>query len=264
MIKLIVSDVDGTIVPVGSPDLPARVPGLLRALNEKGILTVLASGRPYPNLLALFPGWEKSNPLIASNGSCILCNDRIVCAVPVCHGTELRKILDIIKDLKCEWAADRPADSVIETASDEMLRVLKGFGTTVSKVEDITACSEPVLKLSVFCPEGAEYILARPEFDEIKSRYHAVSTCDIFIDITAKSADKGTALKTIQERWKIRPEETIVLGDAMNDLGMMKAAARSYAVRTAPEPVLAAATGTMAPPEEYGIVDVLSSLCQTL
>lgn len=47
MIKLIVSDVDGTLVPDGSPDLDPEVFDIILKLREKGMQFVVASGRPW-------------------------------------------------------------------------------------------------------------------------------------------------------------------------------------------------------------------------
>lgn len=48
MIKLIVSDVDGTLVPDGSPDLDPEVFDIILKLREKGMQFVVASGRRGP------------------------------------------------------------------------------------------------------------------------------------------------------------------------------------------------------------------------
>ena len=50
MIKLIVSDVDGTLVPDGSPDLDPEVFDIILKLREKGMQFVVASGRPWAKM----------------------------------------------------------------------------------------------------------------------------------------------------------------------------------------------------------------------
>ena len=51
MIKLIVSDVDGTLVPDGSPDLDPEVFDIILKLREKGMQFVFASGLPWACVL---------------------------------------------------------------------------------------------------------------------------------------------------------------------------------------------------------------------
>lgn len=62
MIKLIASDVDGTLLRGGEDTpLPTALPELILRLKEKGIFFVAASGRQYPNLRRVFgPVQERS------------------------------------------------------------------------------------------------------------------------------------------------------------------------------------------------------------
>ena len=50
MIKLIVSDVDGTLVQDGSPSVNPQVFDTILKLREKGIQFVIASGRPWASV----------------------------------------------------------------------------------------------------------------------------------------------------------------------------------------------------------------------
>ena len=59
MIKLIVSDVDGTLVPDGSPDLDPEVFDIILKLREKGMQFVVASGRPWASVESAFEPVKK-------------------------------------------------------------------------------------------------------------------------------------------------------------------------------------------------------------
>ena len=50
MIKLIVSDVDGTLVPDGSSKINPEVFDTILKLREKGIQFAIASGRPWASV----------------------------------------------------------------------------------------------------------------------------------------------------------------------------------------------------------------------
>ena len=68
MIKLIASDVDGTLIQDGSQKLQERLFPLIRKLNDMGILFVAASGRQYPNLYRLFGPVQDDIAYICENG----------------------------------------------------------------------------------------------------------------------------------------------------------------------------------------------------
>lgn len=54
MIKMVASDLDGTLLQNGAQALKPPVFELIRDLREKGILFVAASGRQYPNMRRMF------------------------------------------------------------------------------------------------------------------------------------------------------------------------------------------------------------------
>ena len=53
------------------------------------------------------------------------------------------------------------------------------------------------------------------------------------MDCMAFGVNKGSAVRTIQECLDIRPEETMVFGDQLNDLEMLDQAYYSFAVANA-------------------------------
>ena len=56
MIKLIASDLDGTLLQNDAQELTPRAVELIRSLTQKGIRFVAASGRQYDNERRLLPG----------------------------------------------------------------------------------------------------------------------------------------------------------------------------------------------------------------
>ena len=55
MIRMIVTDIDGTLLPEAMPVPPAEVTRVIGRLLDLGVRVVLASGRPYSSLRNLFP-----------------------------------------------------------------------------------------------------------------------------------------------------------------------------------------------------------------
>ncbi|WP_419706518.1 HAD family hydrolase [Promicromonospora sp. NFX87] len=81
-----------------------------------------------------------------------------------------------------------------------------------------------------------------------------------WLDLTAPGTSKAAALEAIRTRLGVPAEQTVAVGDGINDLEMLAWAARSVAMGHAPAVVQAAAdevTGTI---EESGAVAVLHSL----
>ena len=69
MIKLIASDLDGTLLLNKAQTLPDDLFPLIRELNELGIRFVAASGRQYPNMKRLFAPVASDISFICENGA---------------------------------------------------------------------------------------------------------------------------------------------------------------------------------------------------
>jgi hydroxymethylpyrimidine pyrophosphatase-like HAD family hydrolase len=70
--------------------------------------------------------------------------------------------------------------------------------------------------------------------------------------VRAAGGTKGTALRWIAEREHVALEDTVCVGDWVNDVSMFELAGRSFAMGQAPEDVKAAATDVLAETVEEG------------
>ena len=73
VVRLIVSDVDGTLVSDGSADINTEIYDVILKLKEKGIFFAVASGRQYASVKKLFRPIEDQIIIIAENGAYIVC-----------------------------------------------------------------------------------------------------------------------------------------------------------------------------------------------
>lgn len=71
MIKLIVSDIDGTLVPEGNTDLNPEYLEVIKKLTEKGIVFAAASGRHASSINAVFQPVSERIYYVSDNGACI-------------------------------------------------------------------------------------------------------------------------------------------------------------------------------------------------
>ena len=71
MIKLIVSDIDGTLVPEGNTDLNPEYLEVIKKLTEKGIVFAAASGRHTSSIHAVFQPVSERIYYVSDNGACI-------------------------------------------------------------------------------------------------------------------------------------------------------------------------------------------------
>ena len=95
MIKLVVTDVDGTLVEDGSPNIDPELFETILKLREKGIQFAVASGRPWASVERTFDPVKKKVFYIANNGSYIGCYGRSLYVYPIDRQIMKRLILAV-------------------------------------------------------------------------------------------------------------------------------------------------------------------------
>lgn len=78
MIKLIASDLDGTLLYGRENSVSEEMFELIREMKRQGILFAAASGRQYANLKKLFAPVWKDMAFICENGAVVFYEDRLI------------------------------------------------------------------------------------------------------------------------------------------------------------------------------------------
>ena len=99
MIKLVASDLDGTLLMKGAQSLPEDIFPLIRQLKDLGILFIAASGRQYANIRRLFAPLGFDIPYIAENGSMCVYKEEIL-ATGLTPSKTIRHILDALMEYR--------------------------------------------------------------------------------------------------------------------------------------------------------------------
>lgn len=231
MIKLIVADMDGTLLN-DEHQLHPDFWEIEKNLSEKNILFAVASGRQYYNLESNFKKISDRMIFFAENGTHV-----------VHEGKELyvnemdleaardfikigRKLEDVNPVLCCKGSA------YVESNDERFLTEIKKYYTRLEYVEDLTKVEDTVLKVTLCDWRGVEEN-SHLAYKKFENDFKVAVAAKIFLDITSKTANKGNAIKGVQEKLNISPEETMVFGDYLNDLEMMQNATHSYAMKNA-------------------------------
>lgn len=259
MIKLIASDLDGTLLKNGVQELSPDIFHIIRELKKKGIYFVAASGRQYYNLRLLFEPVKDDILYIAENGSLCICNDKTISKGFIERDLGIR-IFHTAREydgchclLSCESACY--TDSKDPKFIHHIRNVLRNDLRVVDNLEDI---AEPFLKVAVCDFEGTKNI--EPYFQKKFSQEIKITTSGlIWIDFIAPNGDKGTALSNLASYLGIHAEECMAFGDRYNDLEMLQFAGRSYAMEDA-APGLAEYTTDITDSVEDVLTDFLKKL----
>ncbi len=230
MIRLVASDLDGTILKNGAQELPAGFCDTVKKLKEHGIQFAAASGRQYYNLRLLFEPIQEDIHYIAENGSLCVCGGQVISKGLI--ERELgERIFQAVRRrggchclLSCESACY--TDSKDPAFIRHIQEVVRYDMKTVDRLEEVT---EPFLKIAVCDFTGSEQI--ETYFQKMfESEIKVVTSGMIWIDFIAPNANKGTALRNLAGKLGISREECMAFGDQYNDVEMLEFAGRSYAM----------------------------------
>ena len=234
--KLIFLDIDGTLTEPGKNVPPPSAVEAVQRARENGHKVVLCSGRNYG---MLFPVMQYGfDGLVASAGGYIEYNGQVVYDCPMTPEQQSR-VLDIFRESGIfrtiggrnhsytdEGFEEFLAENIQSKANSELLRwriqIENELGIRPMSEYD----GEPVYGMA-FMSRGAERLkkpmqMLQEEFDFCIQDEDA---CGIVNgELSGKDFDKGKAVERLCEFLGISTEDTIAVGDSMNDLEMLQSA----------------------------------------
>lgn len=259
MIKLIVTDVDGTLLN-DNHEIHPDFWEIEEQLTNSGILFSIASGRQFYNLESKFEKIKHRTMFFAENGTYVSHKGKELYVNPIEKSAALEFIEQGRKLENTHLVLCGKESAYIETKDEGFKEEINKFYERLKVVEDLTKVEDTYLKVTLCNFEGVEENTF-PHFVNYTDRYKVAIAAKVFIDITALNANKGNAIKGIQEELNISPEETLVFGDYLNDLEMMKVAKHSYAMKNAhPEIIEASNFVTSHDNNDNGVLRTIESL----
>ena len=240
-IKLIASDLDGTLLPYGTTEPGPEVCGLINQLNEQGIRFAPASGRQLDNLRLLFEPVKDQIAYVCQNGAAAVADGKCLCFFPMEEELGREIVAEVKRFPELNVFVSRFDCSYVEKGRDDFYRHVRDVVRLKTEMtEDMNTVIPGCSKISIFKESGTEDRLPYWQ-NRFADRCTVVSGGPQWIDIMPKGVNKQTSMKVLLEYLGIRPEETMVFGDNLNDLEMLEAAGIGAAVETAVPEILACA-----------------------
>lgn len=230
MIKLVASDIDGTLLPEGKKILNPEIYDIISELKKHDIHFVVASGRQLESQELLFAPVAKDISYISENGAiCQLYGKRYVIS-EFDREFAMQIIEELDKRPECKAAISTPSTQYIKSGDEDfynhMTTHLKYHITKIDNLKDI---DEPIVKIAFLDTVNNE--ASYKHFTELfGEKYKIVNAGNMWIDFVPFDSNKGTALKFMLEQLNLTPEEAICFGDQQNDIEMLEYAGTSYAM----------------------------------
>lgn len=275
-IKLIASDVDGTLIN-SSHQATEFTKEIVHKLKEKGIDFVIATGRAYEGALQVAQQLD-----IVSEGYGLICLNGLRTyhmpsedykQMPTMSYEDCQKMealgqkyhmgilycFDDIIYFQMEEIAY--LDYTIGMQSDKM-----HFFSDASKTEHIKGLTDldhlfeagqPILKIVYVQSEDFMNLIHPRLKNDLDERYDALLVGTGWSEIMPKSVTKGEALLAYAKEKGIKPEEIMAFGDAENDISMISSVGHGVAMANAMDTLKSVAKGHAKSNDENGVANYI-------
>lgn len=256
MIKLIASDLDGTLLD-DNGKIPNEFEDVLKEIIQRNIKFIAASGRPYYTLKEDFGKLAKHITFVADNGAVIVENDEII-HCDIIEKELVQKIISKYRTLKnIHIILCGKECAYIEDTDPRFLEEVDKFYYKKEIVNNIEDIENDIVKIT-FCDFNNVRQLSEKHFaKEFSDELQVVVSGKIWLDIMDNKTNKGLGLKKIQDKFAITNGETMVFGDYYNDLPMFEKAFFTYAMDNAPEEIKSKAKYIIESNSNYGVINTL-------
>lgn len=236
VIRLIASDIDGTLLQNGKRELNPELFDQIERLWQHGILFCAASGRQYLNLKQLFAPVADKVAFIAENGALVMKQETQIAVQPMPRKESLLLIEEILSHKGCEVQVSGKEQVYISPRNKTFVEHIRGFVKNKTVLcEDFSNIKEPFLKVSLMMMDGVD-----DETLEFFSRkwggiFNVALSGSCWVDFTV--ANKADGLTALCETLGISLSETAAFGDNYNDMEMLHLAKYSWAMTKADDAV---------------------------
>ncbi|MCL2865168.1 MAG: Cof-type HAD-IIB family hydrolase [Lachnospiraceae bacterium] len=264
MIKLVASDLDGTLLKEHTNALSANTISLIWRLLEHNIHFVVASGRQLFNEYRLFEMFGDKISYIAENGSICIHKGKILSRILINPDLASRIIKEMKRRDDFELMISFDHGCYVEGKNPDFIRLMeKGLCNKVYIVDDLSKIKGNIMKLAtLYCGDNKkEKDSYHQHLNQLFQDELDIVTSGSWIDFITPGGNKGASLKKLIEAMHIKTEECMAFGDQCNDIEMLKLVGTDYAM-SAGHPAVISLAGNIADSVDEVLEDLLNTYTQ--
>ena len=259
-IKLVVSDMDGTLLN-SKGNVSSQFFSLFKKLQEKNIHFCAASGRQHNSIVSKLNTIKNQIYVIAENGGVVKKGETTLLS----QFLDAQKVQEIIPILRTIAGANMVLccdnSAYIESKDERFINLFQEYYHSFQQVEDVMEIAKtiPVFKIAVYHFDSSEKFIF-PVVQDFKNDVLLKISGQHWLDISDEKANKGNALKAVQNLLNVTKEQTLVFGDYHNDIEMMQESNFSFAMKNAHEDIKKIAKYSTESNNNFGVEMVLEKL----
>lgn len=256
MIKLIASDMDGTLLN-DNHEIDKETAEAIKKAEESGIIFVISTGREYENVKYILDKKDIKCQCILSNGAEYRDENGNILDVININENSAKEIIQIFKDnnISARMFTDKGifTTSTREKALEEITfrtltfnkNLTKEEAKKIAEKENFFTCLKYVEDVEKFFEDGIEirkFVAFHEDIELLNKLKETIgkigglaisSSFNDNIEITDINAQKGIILEKVITKMGIDKKDVVILGDSFNDYSMFEIFEESVAMKNA-------------------------------
>ncbi|SEB16605.1 hypothetical protein SAMN05421743_12243 [Thalassobacillus cyri] len=235
MIKLFVSDLDGTLLGMNhyikEKDIHA-----IRELVEKGVNLAIASGRMDHEIVDILERIGQPGHRVSQNGAFVYTADNTPIEAKTFEMDVAQQVYrDIVKEpmVTTVSTADQTfthqRNKWIDLISEQLIHDIQ----VNPKLADRLGVDVDASKITVHGEEADVMALEKRITQKYGEQLDCFVSHETCVDLVPKDISKASGLKALLDKTGLQAEQLAVIGDSFNDIPMFQLAPHSYAMSTA-------------------------------
>jgi Cof subfamily protein (haloacid dehalogenase superfamily)/HAD superfamily hydrolase (TIGR01509 family) len=260
-IKLLVADVDGTMLTKGKVLTPEAVQAVER-MRAAGVELIVTSGRPPLGISMLVAPLRLTAPIAAFNGGLYIMPDlKTVISQRIIAPQVAKTAVDLMLAAGLEVWAYRAGDwFVTNPHAPRVARERGNVGFDPTVIPDVHAVLDAAIKLVGVSEDLPRVAACEAQLRErLGADASAARSQPYYLDVTHPEANKGMVLREAARFLKLPVEEVAAIGDMGNDVSMLSIAGLSIAMGNAPDDVKRVARHVTRSNEENGFAHAIDA-----
>ncbi len=224
MIKMVVTDIDGTIY---SPKngISTNVVDCIKNLINKGIHVAIATGRTYGSAKTIADKIGIQCPLICYQGGLVNSYDGKILDVKYLNSGIAREIIEDFRKRNIHLNVYVEDKLYVENDNQYIKDYIGDKGIDYFKVNSFNELNFSKLNKLLAIKYDKDFI--DNLIKELQNKYpeiYVVKSFDYFCEIADKQATKGNAIKFLANQYGFNEKEVMAIGDQNNDIEMVETA----------------------------------------
>ena len=227
MIKLVVTDIDGTIADKDA-NISQKVRTSIEKLKAKGIKVVLATGRMFRATYPVLEDLKLDTPIISYQGGLVkeFYGEQKVLYSKNTDKTLAHEIIDYFRSKNIHINIYVNDVLYVEKEDEYIKKYIENRNIVYSVADDLKKTDMNGLHKVLGIDKDPQKIIDATE--ELKEKYkdklYIIRSTPHYCEVSNPEASKAAALCFLRDYWGFKPDEVLAIGDQDNDIDMIEAA----------------------------------------